>query len=465
MAKILRKAYKIFGSNAPAAAGGLEQFGGLAAGAVNYTLDIETLQALTAWADGWSAACLGTNSPVLEERNAVDHVHGYQIGYLLQQGIPEWISTQTYYKGNYVVDSNGDLRKCDVDNSTNDDPALDTTGVRWLFVGGGNASFPLFYFTFSDHQFNDASWLRADTFSWQSGAVYVSAYNHLVDDIDGITAETETVAGTTITFYRADDGHKIVDDTQVSNVEAIYAATGVAWYYILDTANQRFKLPRSKWNVVGLRDNVGNYVPESLPNITGTVGRTFAAENSGSFYTVNTTSSAQGGSGGGALNGFDASRSSAAYQNDAPVQQRSTQAYLYFYVGNTVQDQTTIDVGQITDALNGKVDLPTGGTQTSVGLLVESYSNGASWYRVYSDGWCEQGGVIESLAGGSSSSVVFLKEYKDTTYYFNTLPTAVYSASPQANDVLSVKSTTGITFTSGTIGTNNFAWYTCGYLA
>ena len=62
--------------------------GSLAAGAVNYTVDVETLQALTAWADGWSAACLGNNSPVLEERNAVDYVHGYQIGYLLQQGIP-----------------------------------------------------------------------------------------------------------------------------------------------------------------------------------------------------------------------------------------------------------------------------------------------------------------------------------------------------------------------------------------
>lgn len=55
---------------------------------------------------------------------------------------------------------------------------------------------------------------------------------------------TETIAGTTITFYLATDGHKICPASEESNVAAIYAATGVAWYYILDTANQRFKLPR-----------------------------------------------------------------------------------------------------------------------------------------------------------------------------------------------------------------------------
>lgn len=56
--------------------------------------------------------------------------------------------------------------------------------------------------------------------------------------------ESETIAGTTVEYYLAADGHKICLPDQETNIDAIYAATGVAWYYVLDTANQRFKLPQ-----------------------------------------------------------------------------------------------------------------------------------------------------------------------------------------------------------------------------
>ena len=102
----------------------------------------------------------------------------------------------------------------------------------------------LFDTKWSDHIVNDIQWLRGDTFSWQNGTVYQAAYDHLVDDIDGKTLQSETVEGTTIQFYLADDGHKICPASEESNVAAIYATTGVAWYYIIDTTNQRFKLPR-----------------------------------------------------------------------------------------------------------------------------------------------------------------------------------------------------------------------------
>lgn len=47
--------------------------------------------------------------------------------------------------------------------------------------------------------------------------------------------------------------------------------------------------------------------------------------------------------------------------------------------------------------------------------VTESYSDGQSWYRVYSDGWCEQGGY------GSATpqlTITFLKPFKDTNYGF-----------------------------------------------
>ena len=73
--------------------------------------------------------------------------------------------------------------------------------------------------------------------------------------------EQETIAGITIEYIFADDGHKIVLADQESNVTAIYNATGVAWYYIIDTTNERFKLPRkqSEQIVENVQNNDGSW--------------------------------------------------------------------------------------------------------------------------------------------------------------------------------------------------------------
>lgn len=165
---------------------------------------------------------------------------------------------------------------------------------------------------------------------------------------DTYLSTVETIAGTAIRYYQTKDGHKIVYADQETNADAIYAATGVAWYYIIDTANEQFKLPRTKFGFVGLRDTVGNYVSESAPNIKGKFSVTNAASGpkgninatDGCVYADGTTSggyttfaSDANSASGPKVAHIDASRSSSTYQDDAPVQQRATQMYLYFYVG------------------------------------------------------------------------------------------------------------------------------------
>lgn len=56
----------------------------------------------------------------------------------------------------------------------------------------------------------------------------------------------ETISGTTVTYFQAEDGHKICLPDQESNVQALYEVTGSADYYILDTTNKQFKLPRKQ---------------------------------------------------------------------------------------------------------------------------------------------------------------------------------------------------------------------------
>ena len=212
--------------------------------------------------------------------------------------------------------------------------------------GSSNYSSVLFKWDFFDRTFGENSpWKRSDTFNWLDGIKYKNAYNHLLNDIKNKITSTETVKGITINCVLADDGHKIIlatDTETLANLETLYNKTGIAWYYILDTENQRFKLPRSQWNFVGLRPNgsAGEYVEENLPNIKGSFASndftddSTGAITSGAFYTVNNNlrDAANGGGGSKTLN-FDASRSSSVYKDGASVQQRATQMILYFYVG------------------------------------------------------------------------------------------------------------------------------------
>lgn len=48
----------------------------------------------------------------------------------------------------------------------------------------------LFDYKYSDYQLNDASWLNGDTFSWQSGGVYKVAYQHLLNDYNNATEKS-----------------------------------------------------------------------------------------------------------------------------------------------------------------------------------------------------------------------------------------------------------------------------------
>lgn len=249
------------------------------------------------------------------------------------------------------------------------------TSAEQAAISAAGTHLKLFHHDWFDYQLNDMAWLRADTFSWQDGTVYSDAYEHLVDDYTNGTSTTETVGSYTITYVLAADGHKITtDETTVAN---IYNESGVAWYYILDTANQRFKLPRTKYGFTGLRDTVGKYVPETLPNIKGTVeayANASSSDNtSGAFsatYLNRGNTSTTSGNGKFEIISIDASRVSSTYQDNAPVQQRATQMYLYFYVGQFSQSATEQTAGLNSELFPSKVDLDAANLSTAGKSLI-----------------------------------------------------------------------------------------------
>lgn len=286
-----------------------------------------------------------------------------------------------------------------------------------LDAGGSGSYHPdLFDVKWADHICNDVQWLRADTFSWQSGSVYQVAYQHLEDDIDGKTLQSETISGTTIQFYLADDGHKICPASEESNVSAIYAATGVAWYYIIDTVNTRFKLPRTQFAFTGIRNGVGEFVEAGLPNITGSFATAFIGNPQTGVYSGAFTStkynSGQGAGSNNSWSGYynlDASRSSSIYGNSDTVQPKATEMYLYFYVGNFTQTALENTAGITTEEMNNKVNIG----HEVIEFQEPTAANNYTWYRKYRDGWVEQGGNVN---GGTSMTATFPIEMADAHY-------------------------------------------------
>lgn len=221
---------------------------------------------------------------------------------------------------------------------------------------------PLLSFTWQDHLLNDINYVRADTFSWQDAITYSEAYEHLVADlIDGVSS-VETVGSNSITVYTASDGHKVVQADMEATVQAIFAETGIAWYYIVDTVNRQFKLPRSKWGFVGLRDAVGNYVQESLPDHLHNLSVNGTYDGTSGFYgTAGKADYAQAYTAKTQL----ASATSPVY-GGTEVQQRATQMYLYFYVGQFSKTATEQTAGITAETLNGKADLDLGNLPQTV---------------------------------------------------------------------------------------------------
>lgn len=129
MAKLTRLLGKVFSS----AAANIGQFGSGQLGTKIITTDPAVVQQLSAFTAGWSAATLGANKfPPIEEMNGVQFVSSYQNAYILQEGVPEYDATTTYYIGGIVKKTGTfQLYGSIVDNNVGN--AL-TDATKWAFL-------------------------------------------------------------------------------------------------------------------------------------------------------------------------------------------------------------------------------------------------------------------------------------------------------------------------------------------
>jgi hypothetical protein len=97
--------------------------------------------------------------------------------------------------------------------------------------------------------------------------------------------------------------------------------------------------------------------------------------------------------------------------------------------------------------------------------VVDTYQNGANWYRKWSDGFIEQGGRSGTIAtDGIAYTLNFLQSFTNTNYFLTYRPISTSAAtlvffclSDTNRTVSSAKIYAYSTYCSG-----NY-WYACGY--
>lgn len=120
MSKLSRFTQKVFGS----IAGGnqMAEFGSLAAGTPlrfsGATISPSIVQNLSNYLTGWFGAVIGGNSPAIEDMNSLCYLFGYQLTYLMQEGVAEWDTDTIYYIGSIANDGIGNLYTSITDTNT-----------------------------------------------------------------------------------------------------------------------------------------------------------------------------------------------------------------------------------------------------------------------------------------------------------------------------------------------------------
>jgi hypothetical protein len=128
MAKITRKHQKIFAGSVPPT-NVVSTFGSLKAAAPAYSSDLDVIQSLDAWGEGWAEAVINGFAPAIQDLNAVHNVITTQLAYILQNGVPYWDATTPYYIGSIVSDDVNNLYISVSDTNLN--VAL-TDNTKWL---------------------------------------------------------------------------------------------------------------------------------------------------------------------------------------------------------------------------------------------------------------------------------------------------------------------------------------------
>ena len=252
-------------------------------------------------------------------------------------------------------------------------PTQENCSGRFLTTDGENMSWQgLNTFSLFDTKISDRVLSYEETKGWALQGTYVykeallgtrygypDFYNKCIEEKESATAVEVNLSGTTVTMYKASNGHQYYDISDKTIVDNYFNVSGYAWFYGVDTENECIFLPRNNWfeQLTVVENDVNKTVIAGLPNITGQLTETLfgssAPVESGALYQGSVFGTC--GTGGSANKArsiaFNASRSNSIYGKSSTVQPKAVKKLLYICVGNTINYEC------MTEVVNSGVEL------------------------------------------------------------------------------------------------------------
>lgn len=450
---LTRQTQKVFGSNANA--NQLAVFGSMKTGTPVYSTNLATLQS-TDYTKGWSEALLNDKAPYMEEMNAVQYGLSYQIAYMLQEGAFAYDANTTY----------------------------SNTSIVKAFENGKM----YFYHSLVDNNIGHA---LSDTTYWEK--ISISDVRNIGEIVTStiplVDAGLHPLDGAKLEYgsYKAfiDYIARLYTDDPTANYfcteaewQQSYTGYGVCGKFVYDSTNNTVRLPKITGFVEGASgvSSLGDLTEAGLPNLNGFFSRFFGFSGPVQDDVLFSLEDNWGGGfqSGGGINGnnyrtrFDASRLSSIYGNSSTVQPQTIKVLYYIVVATSTKTDIQVDIDEIATDLNGKADVDLSNTTPAISFatamntagirtVVETYVNGTSWYRVWSDGWKEQGGEITNAQYNTVYSL--LKNYSNTNYAIF-MNCADFSGTSYA---LAYTNKTTSSFMFGAHVSTNVVWYANGY--
>lgn len=219
---------------------------------------------------------------------------------------------------------------------------------------------------------------------------------------------------------------------------------------------------------------IGKTYAESLPNITGSFGGVNGnLDPTGAFYVDTTKKNAYRPATPASdvsYLGFDSSRSSSTYQDEAKVQPDHTK-YPYYMVVSTEGQSAPIevDINKVYEDLELKANSNLSNVPSNIDYVVESWTDGLSFYRKYKSGWLEQGKFSETINSAANQPYTFtlIRPFKYTNAYeVNITSFGTDDTTTGPNITLTARNTTSVTIVNQGFDTGgnhrSFNWYACG---
>lgn len=87
--------------------------------------------------------------------------------------------------------------------------------------------------------------------------------------------------------------------------------------------------------------------------------------------------------------------------------------------------------------------------------IIEQGGNSSTWYKIYSNGWCEQGGKT-TVTWNQAKNVTLLKPYKDTNYFV--IASFSHRRNTDDNVMPNIISKAAIGLYVSTVGAESISW-------